>query len=321
MFSKSRAKFNQRVVIFLFFLIVSSVIWYLSKLSHEYSTTLSYPILYESLPKGKVLIGEQTRKMQLKVKAYGYTLLKCKMSAALSPIDLDLDKYLSQSDGEGKQKYFVLTYRIRSSIAKQLGGDILLEGIEPDTLFVELTETIDKKVPVKLSLKTDFERQYMQSGGIIIEPEKISLKGPKSILDTISEVITKPLKFSKINQKIVQKVSLVPIPQVSFSTRSVMVTVPVEKYTELTVTVPVEIENQPDGVKLFFLPKSVDVKCNVILSKYFALKPRMFKAVVDYSLISKSINKKLKVRIVTLPEYTSLVDFNPKYVEYIIADR
>jgi len=243
------------------------------------------------------------------------------MSAALSPIDLDLDKYLSQSYGGGKQKYFVLTYRIRSSIAKQLGGDIFLEGIEPDTLFVDLTETIDKKVPVKLFLKADFERQYMQSGGVVIEPDKILLKGPKSVLDTISEVLTKPLKFSEINQKIVQKVSLVPIPQVSFSTRSVMVTVPVEKYTELTVTVPVEIENQPDGVKLFFLPKSVDVKCNVILSKYFALKPRMFKAVVDYNLINKSINKKLKVKIVTLPEYTSLVDFNPKYVEYIIADR
>lgn len=320
-FSKSRAKFNQRLVIFLFFLIVSTIIWYLTKLSHEYSTTLSYPIRYESSPKGKVLVGEPPRKLQLKVKAFGYTLLKCKLSAALSPIELDLSKHMSQSFEGSKVKQFILTYRLRNSVAKQLGSDILLEGIEPDTLFVELTDVVEKKVHVHAAVVTDFERQYMQSGSITIDPEIITLSGPKSILDTISIVTTKEMKFNKLNQKVEKKISLVPINQVSFSNRSVLLTIPVEKYTEISVKVLVDIENQPDSVRLMFIPKSIDVKCNVVLSKYFSLKPMMFKAVVDYSLISSSISKKLKVKLVDLPEFLSLVDFSPKYVEYIIEKR
>lgn len=316
-----RAKLNQRLVIFLFFLIVSTVIWYLSKLSHEYSTTLSYPVRYESLPKGKVLVGEPIRKIQLKVKAFGYTLLKCKMSAALSPIEVDLSKHISQSFDGSKAKQFILTYRLRNSVAKQLGSDIFLEGLEPDTLFVELANVVEKKVIVQPIIEADFERQYMQSGSVIIDPDSITLSGPKSVLDTIKVVKTKQVKFNKLNKKVEKKVSLIPIHQVVFSHRNVKLTVPVEKYTEITIKVPVEIQNQPDSVKLMFIPKSIDVKCNVVLSKYFTLKPIMFKAYVDYGLIGNSINKKLKVSLTTIPEFVNLVDYNPKYVEYIIEKQ
>jgi len=321
MFGKSRAKLNQRLVIFLFFLIVSTVIWYLSKLSHEYSTMLSYPVRYENFPTGKVLVGEPPRKIQLKVKAFGYTLLKCKLSAALSPIDLDLSKHLSQSFEGSKAKHFILTYRIRNGVAKELGSEILLEGIEPDTLFVELADMVEKKVQVKPTFEATFERQYMQSGNFSIEPDIIKISGPKSILDTISVIKTKPVKFKDLNQKITKKISLVPIRQVIFSNRSVQFTLPVEKYTELTIKVPVEVENQPDNIKLLVIPKSIDVKCNVVLSKYFGLKPNMFKAVVDYNFIENSLNKKLKVKLISVPEFVGLVDFTPKYVEYIIEKR
>lgn len=321
MFGKSRAKLNERLVIFLFFLVVSTVIWYLSKLSHEYSTSLSYPVRYENFPTGKLLVGEPQRKIQLKVKAFGYTLLKCKLSAALSPIDLDLNKHLSQSFDGSKQKHFILTYRLRSSIAKQLGSEILLEGIEPDTLFVELADMVEKKVHVQPVYEATFERQYMQSTNYTLEPDMIKISGPKSILDTISVVKTRPVKFSNLNQKVTKKITLVPIHQVVFSNRSVQLTLPVEKYTEITIKVPVEIDNQPENVKLLFIPKSIDVKCNVVLSKYFGLKAVMFKAVVDYNQIDNSLNKKLKVRLLRTPDFTSLVDFSPKYVEYIIEKR
>lgn len=320
-FDKGRAKFNQRLVIFIFFLIVSTIIWYLSKLSHEYSTTLAYPIRYESLPKGKVLVGEPPRKIQLRVKAFGYTLLKEKLSAALSPIELDLNKHLSQSFDGPKSKQFILTYRLRNGVVKQLGSEILLEGIEPDTLFLELAAMADKTVKVIPDIQTDFEQQYMQSGDLTLEPREITISGPKSVIDTIVSVKTRQVNFKKLNQKVLKKMSLIPINQVSFSHRSVLLSLPVEKYTEITMKIPVDIENQPDNVKLMVIPRTIDVKCNVVLSKYFTLKPIMFRAVVDYVQISNSLNKKLKVKLVTFPEYVSLVDFYPKYVEYIIENR
>ena len=266
-------------------------------------------------------MGEPPRKIQLRVKAFGYTLLKEKMSAALSPIELDLNKHLSQSFEGSKAKQFILTYRLRNAVTKQHGSEILLEGIEPDTLFVELAAVASKIVPVKPDIQTDFEQQYMQSGDLTFEPQEITISGPKSVIDIIEIVRTEQIKFKKLNQKVSTKLSLIPINQVNFSYRSVLLSIPVEKYTEITVKVPVDIENQPDNVRLMFIPRTIDVKCNVVLSKYFTLKPVMFKAVVDFGLISNSLNKKLKVRLITIPEFVILVDFNPKYVEYIIETR
>ncbi|RPH32874.1 MAG: hypothetical protein EHM93_07455 [Bacteroidales bacterium] len=308
-------------MIFLFFLIVSTIIWYLSKLSHEYSTTMAYPIRYENLPKGKVLVGEPPRRIQLRVKAFGYTLLKEKMSAALSPIELDLGKHLSQSFEGSKVKQFILTYRLRNSIVKQFGSEILLEGIEPDTLYVELSDMVNKMVRIHPQVEVDYEQQYMASGDLTLEPDSIAISGPKSVIDTIKLVNTKQVKFKNLNQRVLERIQIIPINQVTFSTRSVTLSIPVEKYTEITIKVPVDIENQPDSVKLMFIPKTIDVKCNVVLSKYFILKPIMFRAVVNYNLISNSLTKKMKVRIVAVPDFVNLVDFSPKYVEYIIEKR
>ena len=196
-----------------------------------------------------------------------------------------------------------------------------MEGIEPDTLFVELAPIADKIVHVKADIQTDFEPQFMQSGEITLEPQEITISGPKSVIDTIKIVRTKQIKFKKLNQKVTKKLSLIPVNQVSFSDRTVILSLPVEKYTEITVKVPVEIENQPDNVRLMFIPRTIDVKCNVVLSKFFTLKPVMFKAVVDYGLISNSLNKKLKVKLKMVPEFINLIDYYPKYVEYIIESR
>jgi len=282
---------------------------------------MAYPIRYENLPKGKVLVGEPPRRIQLRVKAFGYTLLKEKMSAALSPIELDLGKHLSQSFEGSKVKQFILTYRLRNSIVKQFGSEILLEGIEPDTLYVELSDMVNKMVRIHPQVEVDYEQQYMASGDLTLEPDSIAISGPKSVIDTIKLVNTKQVKFKNLNQRVLERIQIIPINQVTFSTRSVTLSIPVEKYTEITIKVPVDIENQPDSVKLMFIPKTIDVKCNVVLSKYFILKPIMFRAVVNYNLISNSLTKKMKVRIVAVPDFVNLVDFSPKYVEYIIEKR
>lgn len=319
MFGKTKAKFNQRVVIFSFFLVVATVIWYLSKLSHEYTTTLSYPVRYINFPKGKVMVGEPTRKVALRVKAFGYTLLRCKMSAALNPIEFDFNKLpLRTLDGSFSKQY-ILTSRARNSIISQFSSDLQIESVEPDTLHFEFAYVVEKSVTVQPDVQVDFERQYMLSDQISIEPKSIIISGPKSILDTINLVKTKQIKLTKLNQRIEKRISLIPIHQVGFSDRNVLLVIPVEKYTELSLKIPIEIENAPDDINLLVVPKTIEIKGNVVLSKYFNIKPAMFKATVDYNLINQSLTNKLKVNLSVVPQSVDLVDFEPKYIEYFIV--
>jgi len=321
MFGKTKAKFNQRVVIFSFFLLVATIIWYLSKLSHEYSTTLSYPIRFVNFPKGKIMVGEPPRKVSLRVKAYGYTLLRMQMSAALNPIEFDFTKLPLRSTDGSFSKQFILTSRARNSIVSQFGNDVQIENVEPDSLYFEFAYVVEKSVFVEPAVKVEFDRQFMLSEPISIEPKSIIISGPKSILDTISKVQTRPVKLSKLNRRVEKNLSIAPIYQVNFSERNVLLTVPVEKFTELTLKIPIDVENVPDDIKLLIVPMAIEVKCNVVLSKYFNIKPTLFRAVVNYTDIDQSLTNKLKVNITRKPESIKLSDFEPKYIEYYIEKR
>ena len=76
--------------VFSLFLVISAILWFLLKLSHEYSDELVYPVRYSNLQKGKIITGTPPEKISVKVKAYGYTLLRYKFTSYSYPLNIDL---------------------------------------------------------------------------------------------------------------------------------------------------------------------------------------------------------------------------------------
>ena len=71
-----RLRLDRRVVVFLFFLVVSSIFWLLSALDKEYTVDLRYPVRYTNFPDKQVLVGELPSDLELTVSTYGFTLVK-----------------------------------------------------------------------------------------------------------------------------------------------------------------------------------------------------------------------------------------------------
>lgn len=321
MFEKNKAKFNQKMAIFGFFLLIATALWYLNKLSHEYTTTLSYPVRFVDMPRGKVLVGDLPKRLDLKVNAFGYTLLRYKMSAALVPVEFSFGEVPLRPINGSKTKYYVLTSKALEHISSQLSSDIRLDAIMPDSLVFEFTKTIEKRVKVEPLLKIDFAKQFMLAGNVTVRPDSITISGPQSLVDTINIIYTKPLKLDRLSKSVTKTIALPAINQVGFSHRKVDVAIAVEKFTEASIKIPVEVLNLPDSLKLTIIPRTVKVKCNVIMSRYFDLKPRQFRAVVDYNFVDESLSKRLRVKLIDQPNFVQELDFEPKFVEYIIERK
>jgi YbbR domain-containing protein len=218
-------------------------------------------------------------------------------------------------------QFFVITSRLRSSISSQVGGEFQLEAILPDTLMFEFTSLVEKKVKVIPNLSISFERQYMQSASVVVFPDSITISGPKLVIDTISKIITLPIREDRLNSDFEATGTLPPIKQVAFSHRKVDITVPVEKFTEALVSVPIEVKNKPSDTEVKLIPSTINFKCNVVLSQYSNLNSRYFTAQVDYSSIDWNTSNKLRVTITRMPDFINKFDFEPKYVEYIIERK
>jgi hypothetical protein len=312
-----KAKLNVRLVLFVFFLFVATILWYLNKLSYEYTADVTFPLKIVNMPKGKVIVGEPPQSITLGVKAFGYTLLRYRIASSLSPISLNLNQIPLSPIANSETKFFMLTSRARSSIVGQLKGELQLEQIAPDSLFFEFTQLAEKRVEVRPNIKYSFEKQYMLSGPIKVLPDSIIISGPSTLIDTISFITTDVANLVKLTSTENLSLALNEINQVGFSHRRVNVNIPVEKFTEAHINQTIEIRNLPDTLRLILIPRSVDIKCNVAMSSYKDLRENL-EVFVDYRDIHSIMDNRLPVQLISQPYVVKNLNFEPMFVEFII---
>jgi hypothetical protein len=316
--SREKARFNQRIAVFAFFLIVATILWYLNKLSYEYDTVFAYPCRFENLPKGKVMIGEPPQNLKLGVKAFGYTLLRYKLVASISPITIDLSLLPLYPVRGSDVKFFITASRMRAAVISQLRGELQLLSILPDTIYFEFTNLVFRKVPVKTNLTFSCDRQHMIAGSIKTEPDSVIISGPQTLIDTINFINTATVRAEKLTSTEEKSIPLTSFPQIGLSHRRVVVTIPVEKFTEASINIPVDVRNLPRDQRLILMPRAINLKCNVPLSHYSKLNSRHFDAYVDFNSVGLTPGNKLRVNVLTKDLFINNLDFEPKYVEFII---
>ena len=100
---REKVKINKKLLIYLFFLVISIALWYLNALSKDYTTFVQYKVQYENFPKGKALISELPEKLSLKVKGLGFSVLKHKLLAYTRSIAIPIDNFrldISRKDNQ-----------------------------------------------------------------------------------------------------------------------------------------------------------------------------------------------------------------------------
>ncbi len=320
-FGRKDYKTRQKIFNFLFFLTLSIIFWLLKVLDNSYTTFITYPIKYIQYRSDIEMVGHVPEEITLNVTGMGYELLKNKLTARRSPIILHVVALNLNKIENNPNRYFVLTHYLKENIQRQLGTDLTLNYIQPDTLWYDFSPVIRKKIRVLVDLDIKYVKQYMQEGEYIVQPDSITVWGPKSIIDTLTGVSTEKERIIGAFRSFSKELSLIPIPQVRFDKPTVNVTVPVEKFTEATITVPIRTIHVPDSFILKVFPSVVQVNYWVSLKNYPKIKASQFNVFVDFNDSYESISGKLKVRINNLPYGVKLISYAPKSVEFIIESN
>jgi hypothetical protein len=271
------------------------------------------------LPKGKALVSDVPEELGLKVKGLGFSIFKHKLFGYSKTINLPIDNFrIDISRKDNQYVYYLVTRYAKEWISNQLTSDIQLLDIQPDTLIFKFADVVDKKVPVRLSLNTQFEKQYMQNGLVVLKPDSVIVSGPQSMIDTLVCVYTKELKSKHLKDTLRTEIELASINKLACPTTKVSIVIPIEKYTELDISVPVETINTPDGLRVRTFPGAITVSCWIGISSYDKMTPYMFRAIVDYNALIANSQNKVKIDLVKSPPNAQNVRFYPKSVEYII---
>ncbi|HEX3009933.1 MAG TPA: hypothetical protein VHO90_20195 [Bacteroidales bacterium] len=313
-----RIKLKNKLLIYLFFLFISTIFWFLTAFNKNYSVQLDFPVRYYNFPPEKVVVSDVPHQLNLRINGHGFTIIKHKFYSGLSPLRVDVSASGITPIDTGSQLYFVLTRRFRERLASQIGEDLQVVSVQPDTLYFILDDIISKQVKVKPVVNLSYKKQYLQKGEAISHPDSIKVFGPRIIMDTLKWINTETIEKRKVNDTIRKLVDLVPVRTLQYSIDKVNVVVPVEKFTEKTLSIPIEAVNLPSNLILKTFPGFVTLSTMVSVSDYNKVSPDLFRAVVDYNDVLSGNSNKLKVTLAKAPFFIVNTKFLPKNVEFII---
>jgi hypothetical protein len=300
---------------FISFLVVSILIWFLITLSKEYTTTIVFPVSYSSLPQDKLLEKDPVGEIELLIKGSGFKILSSKFSR---------NSILLSTENLGKKtasKYFFLPKNQQVNIQKQLLSGIQIEQIIRDTIHLEIGSLTSKKVPVNLNLNIKYHIGYDTSTKIEIEPDSISISGPKEQINKIKEIKSSLLSLNDVKSNF-EKTLLIIKPKnsknINFSSETIKIKGSVEKFTEGSFKIPFKIINLPPNIKLATLEKTVEVVFIVSLSDFNKIDINSFKVECDYKTSENNNFGYLIPKIVMKPFLVKSIKVIPNKIDFLI---
>jgi len=299
------------------------VFWFLNAFSKSYTTTIDFPVRYQNLPEGQVVLNDLPEYLQVEVEAFGFSLLRHFIGGPKDTIEIKGDYLQSKEDAKGNQYAYLSTRPMLGNIGEQLHSEIRIVKILTDSIPFFFDTKVTRLLPIQPKLDISFAPQFVQDGELQIVPTSARVTGPKRIMDTLQGLSTSKIVFENLkeSQTATAKVMLADDKNVVCEPAEVLVTIPVIAFTETTIDVPISLVNVPDSLVMKLFPKTIKITCQVPFSKYDLLTTDRFLATVNYDDLTLGGSGKLRVRLENYPQFATIVRYKPERVEYIIKKQ
>jgi hypothetical protein len=311
---KAEPKNKRSVLTFLVFLVISTALWLLIKLSNDYSTQTTFSLQLEEVPADKWISSPELA-VKMSLNTDGFHTLRCKMirePKRVVTIPLNEVPYRQET---GNTYSFSSQY-VAERIADFLGigtSDVVMND---DKVYFNMDMLKSKVVPIAFQSDIKTQRQYDVYGIPTLDPSTITIFGPQEVIDTVKSVKTVKVSKVNVNQGFRETVGLDLLGgKIRSNVKEVTVEVNVEKFTEKDIEVPIKVSGGP---RVRFFPETMKVKCLVAIKDYASIVPEDFSVAVDRQQL-EDLQPLLDVRLASWPQYVQVLSTSPDKVEYLIV--
>ena len=303
---------RRRVSAFLTCLMLAFFAWIFTVLSNPHSYTVKGLLLFKNTPQKRAFHSLQSDSVNVIVNGNGWDMLFAKMKLQNKQITVDLKTLENKS-------FIVLSAQLEQiNSKKEITQQIT--GFNPDTLYFDFSNRKEKRVPVQLISAVKYQRQFSQSGNVIIKPAYVIINGPSDVIDKISVWRTDSLMLDSIGETVRTNLGLQHPTEgnVSIYPKNVQITLPVDEFTEKTLLIPVKLINNNNYYDIKIFPLKVKVTFTTSLKNYMQIDEDYFEATADLNLWRQHGYKVLPVVLSKIPKYCKIVKIQPANIDFII---
>ena len=305
---------KKRLNVFVTFLMLALLFSILTKLSSNYTKTISFQLKPINVPEDIVVINDSLQKMDVVVTTFGFKFFKYYFNRP--KINIDFSNLETT-----KLHYIWAQEKERYNIVSQFDANENIGVVNPDTIIFSYSKNGIKKVPIVLNHDMTFSAGYNLYGDLKVIPDSIKIIGPALIIDTINSIQTKRIVFENISKDISENVML-KLPksssEITFSNTEVEIAGDVERFTEGSVEVSVNVVNVPQDIKINYYPKTIPVVFSASLDNYKLINSGSFIVECDFNDLQDD-GSYLIPEIKRVPEAVKSARLDVKRVEFILV--
>lgn len=306
---------KSKLLTFLVFLVISALLWFLIKLTKEYTSQSTFTVTYTEVPVNK-WVSTAEQQVKLSFVADGFVTLHHNLVREQKRVvEIPLDEVPYRL--EGGNTYSFSSQYVAERVADWLGIPAGNVTVNDDKQFFNMEDLQSKELPVKVPLDIKTQRQYYVYGQPHANPAQLTVYGPKNLLDTMTAVYTAILHAINVSEDLVQPLAVNFYDgAIRSDVATVEVLVEIEQFTELDVEVPVKCT---DSVNLRFFPEMMKVKCLVPIRDYASISGASFTVLADTAQLHQ-LQPLLNIKLVQVPDNVQVLKTEPEQVEYLIVN-
>jgi len=304
---------SKKINVLLVFVLLALLFSLLTKLSKDYTKTISFDIETSNVPNQYVIIKDVVKKIDVTLTSSGFNLIKYYVVDPKLTLDF-------RSINRDKKQYIWTKNSQFQNIVNQFNVATTINALKPDTIKFNYDTRFIKRLPVVLDQKIKFAPGFDIANPYVLKPDSIDVTGSKMMIDTLRQIKTKTLSMSDVNNDINMLVD-VNLPNngddFSLSSSQVEVFGEVTKFTEGSIFVPVRISNLPENLSINYFPKEIEVIFYTSLENYGNISINSFKVECDFGTLNDFENQ-LIPKIIEKPKQVKNVRLGTKSIGFII---
>ena len=300
---------------FLFFLLLTSVVAILIKLSKDYTQACSIPISIAGVPLDKTIKTISPQELAFNAKISGFSMLRNSLKTP------ELEINFSSLDSITSSRLSYDTSRLNSILKEVMPGGKEFSNYNSSSIAVGVDVLSTKKVPVLVDVQLDFNNGYNTYDSAIVTPDSVTVVGPLGELEKVKGIQTHSQKVDNVTNEVsltLELDTLAVYENLKFSASKFRYTQKVAKYTEGSFSIPVTVNGiNREKVKIF--PREVELFFVASLDEYDSVLPTDFEIVADFSQ-RRGAEEHIVLSISREPSNVRNVRLGTKHIKFIVVN-
>jgi hypothetical protein len=304
---------NAKIKAFLFFLVLATFFWILTKFSKQYAATTDAIIEYTNVPESMLLTDENLKEISFDITTNGFEFLFYQFDKP--KVSIDISEYFE----DGKEDAVVPKNELIKLISSQLKSNLAVKNLSANELIIKLDAIKSKKVPIIVHKELQFKNGFRAVDSIWVKPDSVIVAGPSEFLEKVNSIGTVLLVEKGIEKSISRTISLQnpEKEKLSMVPKEVVVSLAVAEFSQNELILPVEVVGVPENTIIKLIPKVITIMFEASVDNFKGITKSDFRVVCNYEDRNKEENFMIP-KLAQQPKGVFNVEFDTDKIDYLI---